>query len=379
MRAVLCTLSSVVLLLAPGVLHARAARKPAKKRYDCATCKDTRRVPCRLHSRQRRKPKPFCSACPESECCAGVRWTPCPKCADDAMKRNADSIQATYAKERRGEGFYPWGKEGFFKAACEHYRFKAAATHGECHKFHAVAEKAFGLFLRIFGEEAVDDIQWDEKGHFLILASSAQFDEFLNWYKEDRRMDPNRVDFLRGLRGVRMIGERLQVLVRQQTMGSKADPTMLLHRIAHGAGHLVIENYIGHRSTPGWWGEGWAGRSEVEALGRPAVYCVQYEAGGGAKRQPHQWRRTVRDAIRAKTLSSWEKLFGLKVGQMSAVEWAMSISIVDWMVTKFPRKTVRLVDAMRDGTASKEAFEEVFGRDLAAIEKAWQKWARAQR
>ena len=354
-------------------------RRPARPAFRCDLCRDTGRVPCRAHDRRSRRPKAFCSACPEPGCCSGVRWTPCPKCADEATKARFEAAKAMYAKERRGEGFYPWG-EGLFRAACEHYRFKAAATHAECHKFHAVAEKAFGLFLRIFGEEAADEIQWHEKGHFLILSSRDQFQQFLTWYQNNRRMNPNEIDHLRSSDGVRMIGDQLQVLIRAQTYGSKGGDDNLLHRIAHGAGHLAIENYIGPRSTPDWWGEGWAGRSEVEALGRPAVYCTQYEAGGGGgRREPHEWRRTVRDAIRGKTIPAFDKLFGMKVGDMGAVEWAMSISIVDWMVGKFPRKTVRFVADLKEGKSSKEAIEHVFERDLGVVEKAWQKWARRQR
>jgi len=385
MKRRIVSLVLAAMLVVPTAAVARPSRRPAPKQYDCATCRDTHRVPCRFHSRKLRRPKPFCSACDEPECCGGVRWTPCPKCADEATKARHQSTRDTYAKERRRDGFYVWGKVGFFHAACEHYRFKGAFTHDEAHTYHAVAEKAFGLFTRILGEEAVDDIQWDEKGHFLILESSVQFDEFLNWYKENRRAsNANAVEHLRGSRGVRLLGERLQVLVRQQTMGAKADGSMFLHRIAHAAGHLVIENYIGIRQTPDWWGEGWAGYSEVVALGRPAVYCVQYEAGGGGRREPHEWKRTVRDAIRAKTVPAWEKLFGMKVGEMGAVEWATSISIVAWMTEKFPRKTARLVKAlraanMRDGTASKVALEEVFEHKLDVIEKAWLKWARLQR
>ena len=365
----------LVALAALPTARARSAKPPApgKKKYDCELCKDTHRIPCRSHTRRRRRPQPFCSAC-----CGGVRWTPCPKCADDATKATFEAIKAMYAKERGKEGFFPWG-EGFFLAACEHFRFKAMAVHRECHQFHDVAERAFGLFLRVFGEEAVDRIQWHEKGHFLILESRDQFHELLNWYQKNRGLSPERVEHLRGSNGVRMIGDRLQVLIRPQTGGAKADLDMLLHRIAHGAGHLAIENYIGIRGTPDWWNEGWAGLSEIEALGRPAVYCITYVAGGHQARKAHEWKTTVRDALRKKAAPAWEKLFGMNVGAMDIVQWSTSISIVAWMVEKFPNKTVRFVDALRAGKSSKEAFEHVFERELPVIEKAWQKWAKRYR
>ena len=377
--AVLCGLA----VLVPPVAWARASKRPKgrkREEFQCPTCRDTGRVPCPTHTRQSRRYRPFCSACPEPACCKGVGWKPCPKCADEATKARFANIAELYARERKGEGFYPWGNEGFFKAACEHYRFKAAATHKECHEFHAVAERAFDLFERIFGEEGVDQLQWDDKAHFLILRSRDQYLEFLEWYKNNRNVDPNRIDFLKqSACGARLITERLQTLIRAETGGAKENMSMLLHRIAHAAGHLAIENYKVHGATPPWLNEGWAGRSEVEALKRPAVYCIQYVAGGHEKRQPHQWRRTVRDAIRKKTIPTFERLFAYaNVGEMGVVEWSMSISLVDWLVTKFPRKTVRLVNAIKDGTASKEAFEEVFGAELVRIEKAWQQWARRQ-
>lgn len=375
---------SGLIMVAPVPTLARPSRRsrdPKRQEFRCPTCRDTGRVPCAPHDRQGRRYKPFCSACPEPACCKGAGWTPCPQCADEAAKAKAAKVAELYARERKGECFYPWGEnEGFFKAACEHYRFKAAATHKECHEFHAVAERAFDLFERIFGEEGVELLQWDDKAHFLILRSRDQYLQFLEWYKNNRNVDENRIDFLKqSSGGARFIGERLQTLIRAETGGAKENMSMLLHRIAHAAGHLAIENYKVHGATPPWLNEGWAGRSEVEALKRPAVYCIQYVAGGHEKRQPHQWRRTVRDAIRNKTIPTFDRLFAYaNVGEMGVVEWSMSISIVDWLVTKFARKTGRLVDAIKDGTASKEAFQKVFEADIVKIETAWQKWARRQ-
>jgi len=361
--------------VAPTRVAARPAKRPKREKFQCANCRDTRRASCRLHDRASRRYKPYCSACPVPNCCKGVGWTACPRCGDEATRKKSDGIVATYAREHKGEGFFPWG-ENFFCAACEHYRFKAAATHKECHEFHAVAERAFSLFQRVFGEEGVEQLQWNEKAHFLILASRDQYHQFLDWYKDHRNIDPNRIDFLKRGKGARLITDRLQVIIRAQTGGGRENKKLILHRIAHGAGHLAIENHKVHGNTPDWLGEGWACRSEIEALGRPAVYCIQYVAGGHGKRPPHEWRRTVRDAIRKKRIPPFEKLFELKVGEMGIVEWSMSISLVSWLVERFPNKAARLVDALKAGKSSKEAFEAAFERDLAAIEKAWQRWAR---
>jgi len=372
-RTALVCLGSAVLEAAPALAAARAPRKQGP----CPKCGGTGRIPCPAHDRRSRRYKPFCSACPEPPCCKGVGWTPCPACADEATREKFARVAALYAKERAGAGFYPWGKQ-FFCAACEHFRFKAAATHEECHRYHAVAEKALSLFTRVFGEKRVDELCWDEKAHFLIVGSRDQYHDFLDWYYETRHpgANANKKDFLRGGRGVRMITDRLQVLIRAQTEGAKADESMLLHRIAHGAGHLAIENTNVHGKTPAWLGEGWACRSEIEALRKPRVYCIEYVGGGNQPRPPHEWRQTVRDALRRKKLPSFERLFELAIGDMGVVEWSMSISVVSWLVEKFPNKTVRLVDAIKEGRASKAAFEAVFEVELAVVEKAWQRWAR---
>ncbi len=380
MRRHATTLLVALALLAAAPAAARA--RPAKEQHRCAKCRDTGRIPCPIHNRRSRGYKAYCSACPnEPKCCLGVGWRPCPQCADEATKAKFEAIRALYAKERRGEGFYEWG-DGFFLAACEHYRFKAAASHKECHEYHAVAEGAFDLFERIFGEEGVEALQWHEKGHFLILNSRDQYLKFLEWYKNARNVDENRIAFLaQGTSGARFIGERLQVIIRAETGGgTEQGKEIMFHRIAHGAGHLAIENYKVFGNTPVWLGEGWACRSEIEALKKPMIYCVDYVAGGHQEREPHEWKLIVRDAIRKKKIPTWERLFAYEnPGEMGSVEWAMSISIVDWLVTKFPNKTERLVDAIKDGTASKEAFEHVFEAELAKIESVWQRWARAQR
>ncbi|MFC1806422.1 hypothetical protein ACFL09_05520 [Planctomycetota bacterium] len=375
------TLFAIVAALATALPAPAVARPSKKPQHKCKKCRDTGRVPCARHDRRSRIYKPYCSACPGAPtCCKGVGWTPCARCADDETKAKAEKIQELYAKEHKGEGFYEWG-ENFFLAACEHYRFKAAANHRECHEYHAVAEKAFGLFARIFGEEGVDALQWNEKGHFLILNSRDQYLKYLEWYKVTKNVDQNRIAFLaQGTAGARFIGERLQVIIRAETGGgAEQGKEIMLHRIAHGAGHLAIENYKTFGNTPVWLGEGWAGRSEIEALKKPMIYCVDYVAGGHQERQPHQWRQIVRDAIRKKKIPTFERLFAYdNPGEMGSVEWAMSIGLVDWLVTKFPNKAKRLVDSLKDGTASKKAWEEVFEADLAKIESAWQRWARVQ-
>jgi hypothetical protein len=353
-----------------------AATGPKREKAECAKCGDTKRVPCPTHDRRSTRYKAFCSADPEPACCKGVGWTPCPRCADDETRKKFDQAAATYAKEREGKGFYPWG-EGFLCAASEHFRFKAAGTtHAECHEFQAVAEKAFSLFQRTFGEKGVGQLSWDEKAHFLIVLSREQYHAFLDWYCESRRSgNPNEKDFLKGGPGVRMITDRLHVLIRGETQAKREDKAMFLHRIAHGAGHLAIENYKVHGNTPDWLGEGWACRSEIEALREPCVYCIQYVAGGPGERKPQEWRQTVRDAIRRKTIPTLEKFFSLKVGEMGVVEWATSISVVSWLLEQFPDKVVGVVDALKEGKGSKDALEGVLGKDLATLEKAWQRWA----
>ncbi|MFW6163649.1 MAG: hypothetical protein ACODAJ_12830, partial [Planctomycetota bacterium] len=365
-------------LAAPPVAVARSARRG---QHRCPKCRDTSRVPCPHHDRRSRAYKPYCSAYPaEPPCCKGVGWIPCARCADEVTKTTFQAVRALYAKERRGEGFYPWG-DGFFLAACEHYRFKAAASHAECHEFHAVAEAALDLFERIFGREGVEALQWDEKGHFLILSSQDQYHKFLAWYQTTRGVDEQRVAFLKeGMGGARFIADRLQVIVRAESAtAAEQGKEVLLHRIAHGAGHLAIENYKVFGNTPLWLDEGWACRSEIEALDKPMIYCVDYVGGGLQKRKPQEWKLIVRDAIRKRKLPTFERLFAYEnAGEMGSVEWAMSCSLVDWLVTKFPRKTRRLVDALKDGTGSKEAWEAVFEANLARIERVWRRWARVQ-
>lgn len=372
-RLLLVALASM--LVPAGAAVAAAAKAGKAAAVKCSRCRDTGRVPCPLHDRASPRYQPFCSACPEPACCKGVGWTPCPRCADDETKSRFDRIAALYAKEREGAGFYPYGAD-LLCSACEHFRFKAAATHRECHEFHAVAEKAFGLFRRTFGEKAVDEMKWDDKGHMLLLPSREEYHRFLDWWFEQHpTANANEKDFLRGGHGVRMVSDRLEVLVTGQTLGQKEDKSRLLHRIAHGAGHLAIENHRVHAHIPDWLDEGWAARSEMEALREPIVYCVQYAAGGASDRKPSEWRQIVRDALRRKRLPPWEKLFEMKVGDMHAEEWAMALSIVSWLLEQSPAKFVRIVDAIKDGKSSKEALEAVLEKDLAAIEKAWQRWA----
>ncbi|HUT36835.1 MAG TPA: hypothetical protein VNE39_25360 [Planctomycetota bacterium] len=372
-RLVLVAVASLLVPAGAALAAAAKAGKPAA--VQCARCRDTKRVPCPVHDRASPKYRAFCSACAEPACCKGVGWTPCPRCADDETRKRFDEIAALYAKEREGGGFYAYGA-GLTCSASEHYRFKAAATHKECHEFQAAAEKAFSLFRKVFGESGVDELKWDGKGHMLLLASREDYHKFLDWfYEQHPTANPNERDFLRDASGVRMVTDRLQVLVKGQTYGQREDKGSLLHRIAHGAGHLAIENYKVHGNTPDWLDEGWAARSEIEALREPQIYCVQYESPGVAERKPSEWRQIVRDAIRRKAAPPLEKLFEMKVGDMHGVEWAVALSVVSWLLEQSPSKFARIVDAVKDGKGSKEAVEAVLEQDLGKAERAWQRWA----
>jgi hypothetical protein len=79
----------------------------------------------------------------------------------------------------------------------------------------------------------------------------------------------------------------------------------------------------------------------------------------------------VRDAIRTRKAPPLERLFGMKLGEMGALEWAMCVSLVSWLVDRYPERTVKIVDAFKAGTGSKEALEAAFDSPLAKIEKAW--------
>ena len=353
-----------------------AAPKGAKgDAVKCAQCRDTKRVPCPVHDRASARYQAFCSACAEPACCKGVGWKPCPRCADDETRKRAEDIAAQYAKEREGAGFYAYG-QGLLCAACEHYRFKGAMNHKDCHEFHAAAEKAFSLFRKTFGERGVDELKWDGKGHMLLLASREEYHKFLDWYYEQHpTANPNEKDFLKQGSGARMVSDRVQVMILGQSLGQREDKGSLLHRIAHAAGHLALENYKVHGSTPDWLCEGWAARSEIEALRDPQVYCVQYVGGGAGERKPQDWRQIVRDAIRKKRLPAFEKLFEMKVGEMRAEEWAMALSVVSWLLEQPGGKFARIVDAVKEGKSSKEAVEAVLEQDLAKTERAWQRWA----
>jgi hypothetical protein len=158
--------------------------------------------------------------------------------------------------------------------------------------------------------------------------------------------------------------------------GGKEDKEMVLHKIAHAAGHLAIENYKSHGNLPDWLGEGFAGRSEIEALKAPRIYCIQYVAGGPGQHAPHEWRKTVRDALLKRTITPFPKLFEKKVGEMSVVDWSMAVSLASWLADANPKRMVKLMDEIRGGKASKEALEAAFEKPLPQIEREWQGWAR---
>jgi hypothetical protein len=368
-----CHLVLAIVWTAAAVGPAAGAEKQPRA---CTLCRGTKRAPCKFHDRRSRACRALCSACKTvPSCCKGVGWTPCKRCADDETRADYEAAAAGREKEQRGEGFYPFG-EGYFLSACEHFRFKSATvTHKRLHEYHATAEKAFALFTKTF-PDARDHLTGDSKAHFLILPDPDTYEKFLAWCVSRGVMTDNAVEFYKRSTTLHHRSERVHVLTDAESWGGEEDQTMRLHRIAHGAGHFALAEYEDPKQGPPWLIEGWAANAEIAALGSPRVHCVTYVGGGtGEALPPQKWRETVRGAIRRRKLPAWPRLFELDYGEMQAVEWSTAVSIVAWLLERYPKRLTALVAAIKQGKTSEEAFQDAFKADLARIQKAWRAWA----
>ncbi len=188
---------------------------------------------------------------------------------------------------------------------------------------------------------------------------------------------------------------------------NRADDDVVGHCIHHW-GHM-LGGRLGYKGTllPPWYDEGLASLVEFKTFGRNAVFCraattIAAGTGTSAKKAAASfsfdtglfreglWKDTLKKALEAQAVPSFERLSSLELGQLELLDIACGMAITWWLEERDPaalarfhaelRRTqppapTRVISQARDRQAQYDAaFLAATGLSWRDADKAWREW-----
>jgi hypothetical protein len=187
---------------------------------------------------------------------------------------------------------------------------------------------------------------------------------------------------------------------------NRPDEDLVGHCVHHW-GHMLLGRlgYDG-RLLPPWYDEGFASLSEFRAFRRNAVFCrsvatTKATTGTTTKKaattfnfdqglfREGAWKDTLRKALEAQVVPSFDRLASLEVGQLELLDIACGMAIVQWLdehspeaLSRFhaslrksqPASPERVLDMKSRGAQYDAAFQAATGLHWRAADQAWRAW-----
>jgi len=188
---------------------------------------------------------------------------------------------------------------------------------------------------------------------------------------------------------------------------NRADEDVVGHCIHHW-GHMLLGR-LGYKGTllPPWYDEGLASLVEYKTFGRNAVFCrsattIAASTGTSAKKAAMSftfdaglfreglWKDTLKKALEANAVPSFERLSSLELGQLELLDIASGMAITWWLEERDPqalarfhaelRRTqpaapTRVVAQPRERQSQYDAaFTAATGLPWREADKAWREW-----
>jgi hypothetical protein len=167
--------------------------------------------------------------------------------------------------------------------------------------------------------------------------------------------------------------------------------------VAHSLGHDIANlAFNGRADMPAWIGEGFAYWISFEHLSRNSVTCFAFSMPTYARAAEKEGEKAVEQGLRAAFNAlalakgpSMSDLVQTPLVSMESAHLAKSWSVIDWLVTKEPKRLRRFIraacvaqngdrtDLEKFRPKAMEIFEQHDGNVYAAIDEAWKKYAAA--
>lgn len=367
-------------------LGAMAAQDPAPS-VPCQSCASHGALDCQKHGKNGLELERAVIACSEAaqcKACGGALQVDCKQCTNPAAEAELQrrrELAASFRENRRTTVDQFATGQPLLHVRTEHL------------------DLAYGLKPLTVGREKLDT---HAGMHLYAQRIEDLRQRFLTLFEADSREQPERLVVLmcRDQQSHTALSPRFTEIsgagsVGTKQMGIKAvycmwqDPRTLrddeeLHRnVVHNVSHLLLANlapqqWLGNRGH-GWIDEGLAHWLEDAVTGKCTNFCyeeVLLQHGAGFK--GGRWRAPVRRMVDAGELKSFAELSTKNTDQLDFVDHAHAFACVDWLLTAHGgKKFAELVKLAKEGTATRDALQTIYGQNPLAFDKDFTAWVKA--
>jgi len=305
-------------------------------------------------------------------CCGGVGWLECPSCRDDLTRASLGDLSKALAARREQWKAMDKAVGGeLFHGETRHFCLDADMTREEAGKVAASCE---GLLLKLraaFGPEGFEFTRPADT-RIVTIGLVDTWTRFLDWYGADAKLGAEQKLRLVRTHGLSMYGTRNYVICVRERAGAD-----YMHNIVHGYGHVLVNQVHGFKGRlPAWLNEGFSSYSEALEMGKPVVWCIDYDP---KDLDPGiQWKESVRRAALAGKTTPLPGLMAKNMTELRAIDYQQSWSVTNALIAAGPDKYLKFIAALKSRVDQTEALEKAYGSKIEDIERGWKEYAARQ-
>jgi hypothetical protein len=344
----------------------------------CNKCKHTGRLKCRdcRHSEPELEDGViYCSWKGDCESCLGAGWLDCHECENEAAAAWVEERRERQRTlgEKHAKEIDEVMERPLLKCESDHFVLvwdlekqkvgkKLLDSHEAMHLYAERLEALFADYCEVFqaGEAA--------------FPNKARI--FVWWLPKDQRDASARFLDSQSDTGVKLLGSKpsYSLCARQQNVRDDED----LHRnIVHNVAHLLLsaqtpQMWIGNRKG-GWADAGVAHLFEYRLDGLCTNYCYQ-EQNTNQDFKGGDWKKHIRKMVDKDDAPPVAMVFEQNTDTLSLEMHAVAFSYVEYLAQLDGAKANRLFRMMRGRTATRDAFQAVYGQKPLEFEEAWKAW-----
>lgn len=306
------------------------------------------------------------------QCCLGAGWVECPNCRDDLSRASVEELRRALAgRVAQWKDMDKAAGDTLFHGETRHLAMDTDLPPAEAAKLAGQCE---GLLLKLREVFKADDFEFTRPAcaRIINLGKVDTLTRFVDWFAADAKLSQQQQLSLMRSMSMSFTGSRGVVISVRERCGS-----LWPNFVIHGYGHVLMSQVYGYKGRmPDWITEGFSSFCETVELGRPGVWCIDYDEKEVTPGM--QWKEAVRRAVAAGKAVPLEALMGKSLNQMKALDYQEAWSVTTALIYGGGGKYLKFLEAVKGRTDQTEALEKAYGVKIEDIERTWKDYAARQ-